>query len=298
MSANLSAIRHTASLALLTLMRPHQWVKNAFVLAPLFFTPAAVSTHSVFIVLTGMLVFCALSSAVYILNDYADRGSDRLHPEKCHRPLAAGTVTVITATTLLGFLVLVGLSMGFMLSRGFFMIALCYLALNLAYSLWLKHVSIVDIVLIAIGFILRVEAGSALIQVRPSVWILVCTSLLALFLAVAKRRDDLVQALGNDHRKSLKGYNLRFVDTVLVICLSALLVSYTIYTTDANVMERLGTDHLYFTVPFVFCGVLRYLQVTMVEERSGSPTKILISDRFLHVTVFGWILVFGMLIYG
>lgn len=284
--------------AALALLRPHQWIKNLFVAAPLFFTPSELSAESVLRVLLGIACFCALSSAVYILNDYADREADRRHPEKCHRPLAAGTVSVKAAFSLMAALFVVGTSVAFMLSPTFALLALLYCGLNLGYSLGLKHFAIIDVMIIAFGFILRVEGGARLIDVVPSAWIVIATGLLALFLAIAKRRDDLVRSLGQDHRRSLDGYNKPFLDTALAVVLGALLVAYMVYTTDQAVMERLGTSKLFYTAPFVVAGILRYLQITLVEERSGSPTKIVLTDRFLIVTVLGWALVFGALIYG
>ncbi|WGF87093.1 decaprenyl-phosphate phosphoribosyltransferase [Marinivivus vitaminiproducens] len=284
--------------AALALLRPHQWIKNLFVAAPLFFTPSELTAESVVRVLLGMVCFCVLASAVYILNDYADREADRRHPEKCMRPLAAGTVSVSTAFALMAVLFVGGTTVAFLLSPTFALLALVYFGLNLGYSFGLKHFAIVDVMIIAFGFILRVEGGARLIEVAPSAWIVIATGLLALFLAIAKRRDDLVRSLGQDHRRSLDGYNKPFLDTALAVILGALLVAYMVYTTDVAVMERLGTPKLFYTAPFVVAGILRYLQITLVEERSGSPTKIVLTDRFLIVTVLGWALVFGALIYG
>ena len=287
-----------APLPLLALMRPHQWVKNAFVAAPLFFTPDRLSAGSALTVLLGMLCFCALSSAVYILNDTLDREADRHHPDKRHRPLAAGTVALAPALATMVALAAGGLAVALALSLGFGAIALVYLAINALYSLKLKDVSIVDVLLVSLGFVLRVYGGAELIDVLPSVWIIVCTGLLALFLALAKRRDDLVKRLDAEHRSALKGYTKPFIDTAITLVLGALLVSYLIYTTDPAVMSRIGSQHLYLTTPFVVAGVLRYLQITLVEERSGSPTLLALTDRFLVVTVLGWIATFAALIYG
>lgn len=284
--------------AVLRLMRPHQWVKNAFVAAPLFFTPAAVSAPSIVLVLGGIVSFCAASSGVYILNDYLDREADRQHPSKRNRPLAAGTVAVPAALALMTVLLLGGLLGAFLLAPAFAGIVLAYVALNLAYSLHLKRVAILDVMVISLGFVLRLYAGGELIGVHPTVWIIACTMLLALFLALAKRRDDLVKGLGDEHRESLKGYSKRFLDTSLAIVLAALLVSYLLYTTQPENMRRLGSENLFVTAPFVIAGILRYLQITIVERRSGSPTKVVLTDPFLLATIAGWILAFGLLIYG
>lgn len=283
---------------ILRLLRPHQWVKNAFVAAPLFFTPEAVNAGSIVLVFAGMVCFCALSSGVYILNDYLDREADRQHPVKRHRPLAAGTVSVPTAMTLMVVLIVAGAGGAFVLDGRFGIVALGYNVLNIAYSTVLKRLSIVDVMVIALGFVLRVYAGSALIEVIPSVWIISCTMLLALFIALAKRRDDLVKGLDNMHRESLDGYSKRFLDTAIAVVLAALLVSYLLYTTEPENRARFGTDYLYVTAPFVIAGVLRYLQITLVEERSGTPTRVVLTDAFLRYAVLGWVTVFAVLIYG
>jgi 4-hydroxybenzoate polyprenyltransferase len=288
----------TAVPPVIVLLRPHQWVKNVFVAAPLFFTPAALNLHSITMVLLGILAFCALASAVYVLNDYMDREADRLHPRKRLRPLAAGSVPIPVALALMAVLIVGGLALAYVLAPRFAGIALVYLFVNALYSLKLKDVSIVDVILVALGFVLRVYGGAELIHVLPSVWIIVCTGLLALFMALAKRRDDLVKELDTSHRTALKGYTKPFIDTAITTTLGALLVSYLIYTTDPVVMGRIGSQHLYLTTPFVIAGVLRYLQITVVEERSGSPTALALTDKFLVLTVLGWLATFGVLIYG
>jgi len=283
---------------LVRLLRPHQWIKNAFVAAPLFFTPAAVSLASVQRAALGVLAFCLVASAVYIINDYWDRAADRLHPEKRHRPLAAGTVTLPAAAGLTLVLLAGGFAIAAALSPAFVAFLTVYFGLNLAYSLGLKDISIVDVLVIALGFVLRLEAGAVLVDINLSAWIVICSGLLALFLAVAKRRDDVVRALDSGHRPSLAGYTRAYLDAVLVVTLTALLIAYTIYTTDPAVMARYGTERLYATAPFVVAGVLRYLQITFVEERSGSPTVLVLTDRFLMITILGWLATFGYLIYG
>lgn len=283
---------------IIKLIRPHQWVKNAFVAAPLFFTPSVVSPETVLVVVAGFACFCVLSSGVYVLNDFLDREADRQHPTKRSRPLAAGTVPVPAAIALMAGLITAGLVGAFLLDAAFAEIALAYFVVNLGYSTFLKRASIIDVMLIALGFVLRVYAGGALIAVEPSVWIISCTMLLALFIALAKRRDDLVKGLGNEHRESLKGYSKRFLDTSLAVVLAALLVSYLLYTTQPENRAHFGTDHLYLTAPFVIAGVLRYLQITLVEERSGTPTRVVLTDSFLRYAVLGWVVTFAVLIYG
>ncbi|MDH3918332.1 MAG: hypothetical protein OEU25_09120, partial [Rhodospirillales bacterium] len=197
------------------------------------------------------------------------------------------------------FLVLLaaGLGLAIALPGGVVTVIGLYLAMIAAYSFGLKRIAILDVMIIAFGFVLRVEAGAILIDVQPSAWILIITGLLALFLALAKRRDDLILRLDDEHRQSLNGYSKPFLDVAVSAVLGALLVAYLIYTTDPSVMERLGTQQIFYTAPFVVMGILRYLQIMLIEERSGSPTAILFTDPFTILTVLGWILTFGWLIY-
>lgn len=283
---------------LLRLMRPHQWVKNAFVAAPLFFTPSAVSMVNVGLTLAGIVSFCLISSAVYILNDIMDREADRAHPTKRGRPLACGAVPLRAAIGLLVLALAAGLSLAAWLSPTFTALALVYFCVNVAYSSVLKHISIVDVLTITLGFVLRVLAGAALIEAEPSVWILMCTGLVAHFLALAKRRDDLAKSLDAQHRAALAGYTKPFLDVAISVTLGALLIAYIMYTTDVEVAARLETDYLHATVPFVMAGILRYLQITLVEERSGAPTAMVLTDRFMITCMGLWLATFALLIYA
>ena len=280
------------------LIRPHQWVKNGFIIAPLFFTPEAVTLAHLTATLMGVAVFCLTASAVYIINDYCDRDSDRLHPTKQYRPLASGAIKPFTAFCLCGLLLSLAFSLSMSLPRDFWLVALTYLGINLLYSIWLKHQALLDVILVAACYGLRVLAGAALIDVKASVWILSASFLLALFIALAKRRDDVVQELDNTHRPALIGYNKAFLDQAIAICLALVIMCYLIYTTENDVMARAHTDKLYLTTPLVILGALRYLQITMVEQKSGEPTMILLKDRFLLLCVVGWIVVYGLLIYS
>jgi decaprenyl-phosphate phosphoribosyltransferase len=283
---------------IVVLIRPQQWIKNLFVAAPLFFTPAAVSAGAVGRVALGIACFSALASAMYVLNDWCDRESDRQHPLKRLRPLAAGEVGTAPALLLALGLAVAGFAIALLLLPiAFTQVLAGYAVLNLAYSFGLKRIAILDVLLIAIGFVLRVYAGGFLIGVVPTVWIVACTLLLALFLALAKRRDDIVRGMAAGHRPSLAGYNQPFLDTAIAIVLAALLVSYLLYTTQPQNMARLHSDKLFLTVPFVIAGVLRYLQITIVEHRSGSPTRLAVTDRFLLLAILGWIATFALLIY-
>ncbi len=289
----------TSLSALIRLARPRQWVKNAFVAAPLFFTPEAINGRNLVLVAAAVAVFCLLASAIYVFNDWCDREADRQHPSKRLRPIASGAVSP-AAGLAFGALLLVAaslLTLAF-LPRGFAVYAAIYAIFSILYSLRLKHIAVLDVLIVAFGFVLRVQGGSAAISITPTVWIVICTFLLALFLALAKRRDDLTHNMQDSHRPALAGYNLRFVDSALSLILGALLVSYLVYTTNEGVIRRYGTDQLYLTAPFVAAGVLRYLQIALVEERSGSPTDLALSDRFLILAVLGWVATFAWLIYG
>ena len=280
-----------------TLMRIPQWAKNGFVVLPAFFDPHAISRWAILRVALGVACFCLVSSGVYVLNDFVDRERDRKHPRKRLRPLAAGHVASGKAAGLGIVLVVFGFGGALPITRSFGAIVGAYLAINVAYSVWLKDVSILDIFCIAFGFVLRVEGGGALIGVWPSPWMVICSGLLALFLATAKRRDDVIQDLDHDHRASLRGYSRGFLDASLTVFLGAAAVSYCVYTTDVQVRERLHTDQLYLTIPFVLAGCMRYLQIIFVEERAGSPVDVLYRDGFILSTIAGWIATCWIIIY-
>ncbi len=275
--------------AVFKLMRPKQWVKNVFVFAPLFFTPLAVTADSVAGVLTVFVAFCLVSSGVYCFNDARDCDSDRLHPVKRNRPVASGKVSVPAAMVMAFLLVFAGLLLAIWKTPSAAVVLIAYLAINAGYSLGLKKIAIVDVMVISVGFVLRLHAGAVVIDVEPTPWIQICGGLLALFIALAKRRDDLSLEIGADHRASLDGYTKPFLDICIVVTLSALLISYLIFTLDGDAMTRLGSDKIYLTVPYVIAGIFRYVQLTVVFQRSGSPTDLLFEDGFLLACVSGWL---------
>lgn len=279
------------------LLRPKQWIKNTFVMAPLFFTPERTSPAYILAVLTGFVAFCMVASAVYCLNDFRDREADRNHPEKRARPLPSGAVSPAAALILMTGLLAAGMALALWRVPVIVPVLATYFAINIAYSLYLKTVAVIDVMVVAFGFVLRVQAGAMLIDVEPSAWILIVTGLLALFIALAKRRDDIVRDMDADHRKSLDGYSRPFLDGSIMAVLSTLLVSYLIFTTDQAVMARLGSERLYFTGPFVIAGLLRYLQLTVVYERSGSPTDLIYKDKGLLLSIAGWLAAFAVILY-
>jgi 4-hydroxybenzoate polyprenyltransferase len=280
------------------LARPKQWVKNFFVAAPLFFTPASVSLHNIVVVAIGTAIFCAASSSIYVFNDLMDRESDRMHPVKTSRPIASGSVSPFLAICFLIFLTFLSIVSAFVLSHSFGILVVAYMLLQTAYSAGLKHIAILDVMIIAVGFVLRIFAGSAIIDAAPSPWIVVATGLVSIFLAFTKRRDDLARQIGIDHRRSLDGYSLPFLDTVIPVMLGAVVVSYLMYTTNDAVIDRLQAPHLYLSSIFVIAGALRYLQLTIVYQSTASPVDVMLADRFMMLNNVAWVLVLGYLIYG
>ncbi|WP_425156605.1 decaprenyl-phosphate phosphoribosyltransferase [Candidatus Binatus sp.] len=285
--------------AIFRLARPHQWIKNALVLAALVFGQRLFVLHDVVLAVVAFVAFCALSSAGYVLNDIADREADRLNPEKCDRPLARGDLSVATATRAALTLGAIAIVLSIILGRTFLGIAVVYAALQFFYSMWAKHQVIVDIIAVAIGFVLRAFAGGVAINVEVSPWLVFITFVLALFLVLARRRHELI-ALGDDaiaHRSALSEYSVRLVDQMISIVAGAALVSYMIYTASAEVEAKLGTRHLYLTVPFVAFGILRYLYLIDERNEGGDPARALIHDRPLLLAVALWILTDIALLY-
>jgi 4-hydroxybenzoate polyprenyltransferase len=285
--------------AMIRLARPHQWIKNALVLAALVFGQRLFVFHDVVLAAIAFVAFCALASAGYVLNDIADRDADRLNPEKCDRPLARGDLTVAAATREALALAAIAAVLSVILGPEFLGIAVMYAALQFVYSLWAKHQVIVDVIAVAIGFVLRAFAGGVAIHVEVSPWLVFITFVLALFLVLARRRHELI-ALGDDaiaHRSALSQYSVRLVDQMISIVAGATLVSYMIYTASTEVEAKLGTPHLYLTVPFVAFGILRYLYLIDERNEGGDPARILLQDRPMMLAVALWILTDIALLY-
>jgi 4-hydroxybenzoate polyprenyltransferase len=282
-----------------TEMRPAQWAKNLTVLAPLLFAqqlfvPSAFA-HGVF----AFALFCGLSSAVYLLNDALDYERDRLHPDKCHRPLAAGHLThrlVIGAAGTLLVFVLAGAAL---LGRTVLLILIGYWLLNLLYSVWLKRQVILDVFSIAAGFVLRVVGGAAAVQVEISHWLLVCTTLLALFLGFCKRRHELLSlgTAADRHRQVLTEYDPRFLDMMIGIVTAATVMSYALYTVSEETVRKFQTDGLLATLPFVLYGIFRYLYLVYHKELGGDPTQQLLTDKPLLLNLGLWTLAVGVILY-
>jgi len=282
---------------IIKLLRPHQYIKNLFIFLPLFFSFEYSNGHNNVSVVIAFVLFSLIASSIYIFNDLMDIEEDKQHPTKCNRPLANGSVNIQTAKILLIFLSSFSLFLSFVYSFNLFIVLVLYFVLNIFYSLKLKHLSIVDIFIISTGFVLRLFAGSAVTDIKLSMWIIIITFLLAIFLALAKRRDDVLLSLdGKDTRKNIDGYNLEFINASMVLMAGVVIVSYLLYTVSSEVVARIGNEYLFLSTFFVILGVLRYMQITFVEQNSGSPTKIVLKDRFLQITIFSWLLSFAIIV--
>jgi decaprenyl-phosphate phosphoribosyltransferase len=284
---------------ILRLIRPHQYIKNLFIFMPLFFVGQIGNIELFANALIAFIGFSLVASSIYTLNDYVDIEEDRQHPQKKFRPLASGAVSKSQAILIMGVSIATGFFLVFTLSHKVAAIVFIYVLMNVAYSFYLKQVAILDVVIIAIGFVLRLFIGSTATGVELSMWIVIMTFLLALFIALAKRRDDVLIYLetGDKMRKVINGYNLQFLDIAMAITASVVIVSYITYTTSPEVTARVKSKFLYLTSLFVILGIMRYLQVAFVLKDSGSPTKIVLKDRFLQATLIGWLLAFAWILY-
>jgi len=282
--------------SIINLIRPHQYIKNLFVFAPMLFAfrwESSVVIESLLI----FVLFSLLASSVYIMNDINDVEEDRAHPTKKHRPIASGAIGKSKAYAILAIFLSVSLGVGYYTDINLFIILLAYFILNVAYSIKLKRIPILDIAIISIGFVLRVFAGSVAIDTPPSMWIVLVTFLLSLFLALAKRRDDVLLSIqGKQTRKNIDGYNFEFVNAAMVLMAGVVIMSYILYTISSEVQNRLNTHYLYLTSFFVVLGIMRYMQITFVEENSGSPTKVVLKDRFLQITIALWLIAFMIIV--
>lgn len=286
----------------LLLIRPQQWIKNGFVLIPMFFGGRLLNADDAIASVVTFFAFSFAASAIYCFNDIVDVDADRRHPVKCHRPIASGAVSVPTAYALMAVLALLSALLLFFLPQragetaG---IVAFYFLLNMAYCLWLKRHAIIDVCTVAFGFVLRILAGGMACDVAVSNWLVLMTFLLALFLSFAKRRDDVLRMneTGEPPRRNTIRYNLTFVNQAITVTGTVTLVCYIMYTVSPEVVSRFHAPYLYLTSIFVLVGLLRYMQLTVVDEVSGDPTKILLRDRFTQAIVVAWIMSFLLIIY-
>lgn len=278
--------------AFFKMVRPHQYIKNLLVFFPLFFAKKITDLALLQSAVLAFISFCFAASTIYIFNDIRDIEKDKVHPKKKLRPIASGAVSIKAAVITDIIFLVTALAAAFFTSLRTGIIILTYLVINLFYSLGMKNIAILDIFAVSTGFLLRLLSGTeygAVTGILPSHWIIIMTFLLSLFLAVAKRRDDLVLAeSGLDVRKSISGYSLEFINGVMSIMSAVIIVSYLLYTLDPAVQLYYGSKNIYATAFFVLLGLLRYMQITFVEKKSGSPTDIVYKDKFLQITLLAW----------
>lgn len=285
---------------ILKLLRPQQWSKNIFVFLPLFFDKKLTDLHIVAMTVVSALVFSLAASSVYCLNDIMDREADAIHPVKCKRPIASGQVSVATGWAVMVLCaVLAAILTAFLLPHKLLWLMSLYLLLNVAYSLWLKHLAVIDVLVVAVFYVMRILAGAMTGDIELSHWIVVMTFLLALFLVLGKRRDDVRLSLlsGSKVGKGTAHYNLEFVNMCLTMVATITIIAYIMYTISPEVVSRFGNHYIYTTTVFVLAGLLRYMQIAVVGDQGGSPTRVLFQDRFIQLCVVGWVLAFIFIIY-
>ena len=286
-------------LEILRSLRIQQWIKNLWVFAPLVFSQNVFDLPLLIKTILAFLLFCVISGAAYILNDIQDLEEDKIHPVKSKRPLASGRLKKNHALFACILLVLLGLSGAYFLNVYFFAILVIYFILQVAYSIWLKHVVIIDVFLIATGFFLRVIAGGLAIEVQISPWLVICTILIALFLAMCKRRHELLflDKTAGTHRPVLKEYTPQLLDQMIAVVTASTVISYCLYTVSPETVSKFGTTNLLFTVPFVIYGIFRYLYLVHQKDEGGSPEALIIKDKPLLIDLFLWIATAMLILY-
>jgi 4-hydroxybenzoate polyprenyltransferase len=287
---------------LIRLARPYQWSKNLLLLAPLIFSRHLFIPHDAAIAVAAAVAFCAMASFAYALNDIIDREADRLNPEKRHRPIASGELSVGSASRFAAVLAIFGIGLSAAIGGGFLMIALLYIALQFAYSFWAKEIVILDVIAVAAGFVVRDYAGGIAIAVDVSPWLVFITFSLALFLALARRRHELTILGGGAaaHRGALAHYTVRLVDQMLAILAGTTLVGYMTYTASFEIEAKFGARYHHLavlTVPYVAFGILRYLYLVDQQNEGGDPTRLLLEDRPLLICMMLWIATEIVLLY-
>ena len=284
---------------LIRLARPAQWIKNSVVLAALVFAGTIRDTAKAELAFAAAGIFCLLSSAIYTYNDLIDRHKDKAHPLKKDRPLASGAVSPTTAIVMVVILLAAGLIAAYWLNQTFLLVAVGFVAVNLLYTLLLKDIVILDAMTLALSFVVRAYAGAAAIEVPASKWMLINTLLLALFLGFGKRRHELV-LLENDahtHRKSLSKYSPYLLDQLIGVTTASVVVMYMLYTFSVEVSQKLKTENLYLTIPFVVYGIFRYLYLIHRKSEGGSPTRVMFADKPLLATVTLWLVAVILILY-
>lgn len=283
----------------LQLLRVHQYIKNLFIFLPIFFGLKMMEFPLVIDTIAAFLLFSMLASSIYIFNDLFDCEDDRKHPAKKERPLASGAISKRKAVVIMAVLMAVSGAGAFLYDRNVLYLMLLYVVINVLYTLLLKHVALIDVMIIAVGFVLRLFIGSVVTGIHLSMWIIIMTFLLALFLAFGKRRDDVILYIekGDRTRRVIDGYNIEFLNVTMIVLASIIVISYIMYTISPLILERVYGDKIYLTVIWVILGMFRYLQQAFVFNNSASPTNLLLKDSFLQVVLVCWIISFWFLIY-
>lgn len=284
---------------LVQLLRPAQWSKNAILFGALLFSKHLFDPPEVLRVLAGFASFCMVASAAYVMNDLRDADRDRRHPQKRHRPIPAGRVQPGVALAIGAGVGLAGLSLAAALGTNFLALVAFYLAWQVAYTFLMKEVVILDVMALSVGFVVRAVAGGVVIDVPVSPWLVICTFLLALFMGFAKRRHEviLLDAGAADHRRSLREYSPYFLDQMIAVVTASTVVAYAIYTVSPEVQEKLGTQYLYVTIPFVLFGIFRYLYLVHQREEGGNPTQVMLTDAPLIIDVLLWAMTAALVLY-
>lgn len=289
---------------MLKLIRPKQWIKNMFVFIPMFFGGELFNSYALIYSTVVFFAFSFIASSIYCYNDIVDVDADRRHPVKCHRPVASGAISIRKAyammmTTLAAGLLTIMLLMPDDSRYEVLTVVLIYYVLNLTYCSKLKQYAIIDVCIIAFGFVLRILAGGMASETVLSKWLVLMTFLITLFLSFAKRRDDVLRMneTGEPPRKNTVRYNLTFINQAITISASVTLVCYIMYTVSPEVLGRFDLEYLYLTTVFVIIGLLRYIQIAVVDQKSGDPTKVILHDRFSQIIVAAWLLSFLVIIY-
>jgi 4-hydroxybenzoate polyprenyltransferase len=286
--------------SLVVSLRPGEWTKNLVVFAGLLFGKQLFEPRALVVTCAAVTIFCALSGVVYLLNDVADRDADRRHPLKSKRPIASGQLSVAFALATAAVLGVTALALAFWLRPAFGVVALAYVALQAGYSARLKHVVIIDVLTIAIGFVLRAVAGAVVIDVAISHWLLICTVLLALFLALSKRRQELTLLAdgATEHRRILGEYSPYLLDQMIGVVTSSTLIAYIFYTISPETVQNFNTEYLALTIPFPLYGIFRYLYLVHQKAGGGSPAEMLLTDRPLLACVALWAAAVVFIVYG
>ncbi|MEA2031629.1 MAG: decaprenyl-phosphate phosphoribosyltransferase [candidate division Zixibacteria bacterium] len=284
---------------IIKLIRPAQWLKNGIIVLALVFAGELNNPEKIILAIIAIAVYCLLSSAVYTFNDLIDIERDKQHPLKKNRPLASGRIGRGTAVVIITILTILGVAVAWMINVPFFVSVFAFIVLNVAYTLWLKDIVIVDVIAVAMSFVIRAYAGAFSIEVPASIWMLINTLLLALFLGLGKRRHELVflEDSAVSHRKTLSKYSSYLLDQFIVIITASVIVIYMLYSFSPEVSEKLGTDNLFVTIPFVVYGLFRYLYLIHREEQGGSPTSVLVNDKPILLTVLLWLITASIVLY-